>query len=260
MAHYCESNSGFHFAQTSITKRHISDDNVHVWYGSERIIVRDIKMVVNKLIGLKSYSEYDGQNSDIANIGQQHGSTSSGAHVIHGATGGYRQSHTDRNTMNADLNHHSRNAHIENNRENVKHGNTRRDHVDYHNYDHHHYPDSKSGVHDYTDVRGDRHNHDDHVRAGGNYHDQSEHRHAEQNRHDHNNHGRAWGIDMIMLTMTVQVDTIMIMLIIVVLLVTVRIAMIILTIGMPCETGMITLTGAVLWKADIMRPIVTMQM
>ena len=58
IAKYCDNMPGSRFVSSSITEHDISNDNVHLWKGSERIIVRDLKFVMNKLLGLKAYEEY----------------------------------------------------------------------------------------------------------------------------------------------------------------------------------------------------------
>ena len=59
MENYCAEKKGVTMAVTTIRPRDICHDSVHLWFGSERIIVHDLKMVLNSIIGIKSYLEYD---------------------------------------------------------------------------------------------------------------------------------------------------------------------------------------------------------
>ncbi len=75
MCKFCNDN-GVKFIETSISTQDICEDNVHLYYGQERLIVRDIKKVINPIFGLSrpQYSdECEGDYTQEGNVRQTQG-------------------------------------------------------------------------------------------------------------------------------------------------------------------------------------------
>lgn len=62
MEHYCSVTKKLHWAPCSISCDQIQDDQVHLKPGEERTLVSDLKAIINPLVGLKSYKQYNNSN------------------------------------------------------------------------------------------------------------------------------------------------------------------------------------------------------
>ena len=59
MKTYCANIHNVSMAQTTVTTHDICHDNVHLLFGQEKIIVQDLKVIINGILGIKSYFDYD---------------------------------------------------------------------------------------------------------------------------------------------------------------------------------------------------------